>query len=154
MTRVFRNADQLRAAVGDHLGYGEWVSIDQARIDAFAEATGDRQWIHVDPARAAASPSGGTIAHGFLTLSLVPALLSSVIEYAGWSARVNYGSNRVRFPSPVKVGSLVRAGAELAAVSFTPAGHLVTLRVVVDITYDSQLQPKPAVVAETITLLT
>ena len=96
--------------------------VDQERIDTFADATGDHQWIHVDPERAAAGPFGGTIAHGYLTLSLVPVLVSSVLEYDGWSTKINYGSDKVRFPAPVPVGSRVRAGVELLAVRAVPAG--------------------------------
>ncbi|MBA2559906.1 MAG: MaoC family dehydratase [Propionibacteriales bacterium] len=154
MTRVFGNAEELAAAVGQHLGYGDWFSIDQARIDAFAEATGDNQWMHVDPVRAAAGPFGTTIAHGYLTLSLLPVLTRGVVEYAGWSVKVNYGCDRVRFPTPVRVGSRVRAGAEIATVRPVPNGLRVTMRVAVEVEHpDGVVQAEPALVAATLTLL-
>ncbi len=149
MTTVYRSLTELEAATGTHLGYGAWLSIDQARIDAFAEASGDHQWIHVDPERAASGPFGSTVAHGYLTLSLVPMLLGDLVDYAGWPVKVNYGSDRVRFPSPVPEGSRVRAGAELVAVRQVSAGILVTTAVTVEI----EAMPKPALVAETLTLL-
>lgn len=150
MTRVFATSDELKAAVGDHLGYGEWLSIDQDRIDTFAAATGDHQWIHVDAERAAAGPYEATIAHGYLTLSLVPMLVSSVVEYAGWRALVNYGSDKIRFLSVVRVGSRVRAGMELAVVRPVSSGLQVTNRITVEI----EGGERPALVAETLTLLT
>lgn len=154
MTRTFTTYDELAAAVGEHLGYSHWVTIDQQRIDAFAEATGDRQWIHVDPLRAAEGPFGATVAHGYLTLSLVPALVASLVEYAGWSAKINYGSNTVRFPQPVLVGNRVRAGVEIAAVTAVPAGAQVSLKVTVEIEDRyGERAAKPALVAEVLTLL-
>lgn len=154
MTRTFTTYDELAAAVGEHLGYSDWVTIDQQRIDAFAEATGDRQWIHVDPERAAAGPFGATVAHGYLTLSLLPALVASVVEYAGWSVKINYGSNKVRFPQPVLVDTRVRASVDLADVIAVPAGTQVTLKVTVQIEDAAgNPQAKPAVVAEILTLL-
>ncbi|MBA3990846.1 MAG: MaoC family dehydratase [Propionibacteriales bacterium] len=154
MTRVFNSAAELSAAVGEHLGHSDWVLVDQARIDAFAEATGDDQWIHVNPRRAASGPFGTTIAHGYLTLSLVPVLVGSLIDYAGWDVKVNYGSNKVRFPMPVPVDSRVRAGVEVAAVAPVPAGLQVAMRVTVDIEGpDGVRLDKPALVAETLTLL-
>ena len=149
MPREFRDLDDLTAAVGSHLGYSDWLTIDQARIDAFAQASGDHQWIHVDPVRAAAGPLGSTIAHGYLTLSLVPLLVGGLVDYAGWPTKVNYGSNKVRYPQPVPVGSRVRAGAEVTAVGALAAGIQVTLRVTMEIDGHA----KPALVAETITLL-
>ncbi len=149
MPREFRDLDDLTAAVGSHLGYSDWLTIDQARIDAFAQASGDHQWIHVDPVRAAAGPFGSTIAHGYLTLSLVPLLVGGLVDYAGWPTKVNYGSNKVRYPQPVPVGSRVRAGAEVTAVGALAAGIQVTLRVTMEIDGHA----KPALVAETITLL-
>ncbi len=154
MTRVFNSAAELSAAVGEHLGHSDWVLVDQARIDAFAGATGDQQWIHVDPERAATGPFGTTVAHGYLTLALVPVLVGSLVEYAGWSVKVNYGSNKVRFPMPVPVDSRVRAGVEVAAVAPVPAGLQVAMRVTVDIEGpDGVRLDKPALVAETLTLL-
>jgi acyl dehydratase len=151
--RVFSSYDDLTAAVGEHLGYSDWLTIDQARIDTFAEATGDHQWIHVDPERAASGPFGSTIAHGYLTLSLVPVLVGSIVDYAGWSVKINYGSNRVRFPAPVKVDSRVRATVELANVAAAAGGTQVTLKVVLDLEEGGRPQPKPALVAELLTLL-
>lgn len=154
MSRVFATYDELAAAVGEFLGESEWVEVDQRRIDTFAEATGDRQWIHVDPERAAASPFGATVAHGYLTLALVPTLVASLVEYSGWSVRVNYGSNRVRFPQPVVAGSRVRAGLQLADVARVAAGTQVTLKVTVEIeSARGDRLAKPALVAEILTLL-
>ena len=152
--RVFSDADELEAAVGEHLGHSDWVLVDQARIDAFADATGDHQWIHVDPERAASGPFGSTVAHGYLTLSLVPVLVSSLVEYAGWQVKINYGSDKVRFPKPVPVDSSVRAGVEVAAVTRVSSGLQVAMRVTVEIRRpDGQIAEKPALVAETLTLL-
>ncbi len=154
MSRVFTTYDELVATVGEHLGYSDWVTVDQQRIDTFAEATGDHQWIHVEPERAADGPFGATIAHGYLTLSLVPVLVASVVEYSGWSVKINYGSNKVRFPQPVRVGSRVRAGVQLADVTSGPAGTQVKLKVTVDIEDGSgERLSKPALVAEVLTLL-
>jgi acyl dehydratase len=153
--RRFDDLAALQAAIGEHLGHSEWVVVDQRRIDTFADATGDHQWIHVDPERAAGGPYGATIAHGYLTLSLLPVLVASVIEYSGWRVKVNYGSNKVRYPSPVLVDSRVRAGVEVAAVTeSSAAGVTVTLRVTVEAeSPDGIPNPKPALVAETLTLL-
>src|SRR5436190_80883 len=106
--RIFESLAELHEAVGEHLGYSGWHRIEQSRIDAFADATGDRQWIHVDPERAAHGPFGGTIAHGYLTLSLLPMLVAQIYRVSGVRMGVNYGLNRVRFPAPVPVDSLVR----------------------------------------------
>jgi acyl dehydratase len=149
MTHVFRSADDLTAAVGTHLGFSGWLTVDQQRIDTFADATGDHQWIHVDPERAAAGPFGTTIAHGFLTLSLVPYLLRGLVDYPAWPVRINYGSDRVRFLAPVPVGSRVRAGAELVAVRPSGTGTQVAVSVTVEI----EGSDKPALVAQTLTLL-
>ncbi|MBA2573990.1 MAG: MaoC family dehydratase [Nocardioidaceae bacterium] len=153
LPRKFSSPDELVAAVGEHLGCSDWLSLDQSRIDAFAEATGDRQWIHVDLQRAARGPHGCTIAHGYLTLSLLPALVASIVSYAGWTTRLNYGSNKVRFPAAVRSGSRVRASAELVGVSPAATGLLVTTQVTLEHEYDGRLQPKPALVAEVLTLL-
>jgi acyl dehydratase len=149
MTHVFRSADDLAAAVGTHLGFSDWLTVDQHRIDTFADATGDHQWIHVDPERAAAGPFGTTIAHGFLTLSLIPHLLRDLVDYPAWPVRINYGSDRVRFLSPVPVGSRVRASAELVAARPSATGTQVTVSVTVEI----EGSDKPALVAQTLTLL-
>src|SRR5690348_6261167 len=116
MTTTIDGIDGLRGALGTHLGYSDWLAIDQARINTFAEATGDHQWIHVDPEKAAAGPFGATIAHGFLTLSLTNLFLPQIVDVQGFSMGINYGTDKVRFPSPVVVGSRVRGGAELVSV--------------------------------------
>ena len=152
--RVFGTVEELRSATGAHLGYSDWVLVDQQRVDTFADATGDHQWIHVDPARAASGPFGTTVAHGYLTLALVPSLVGFLVDYAGWAVKINYGSNKVRFPAPVPVGSSVRAGAVLAGVDEVAAGVQVTLQVSVDVqTPDGVMTSKPALVAEVLTLL-
>ncbi len=154
MPRSFTSSDELTAAVGEHLGHSDWVLVDQARIDGFAEATDDHQWIHVDPERAASGPFGTTIAHGYLTLSLVPVLVGSLVDYAGWDVKINYGTNKVRFPLPVPVDSRVRAGVEVAAVTPVEAGLQVAMLVTVVIEGpDGVRLDKPALVAETLTLL-
>ncbi len=140
--------------MGEHLGHSDWVLVDQQRVDMFAEATGDHQWIHVDPERTASGPFGATIAHGYLTLSLVPALVASLVDYAGWEVKINYGSNKVRFPSPVLVGSRVRAGVRLVAVEETRAGAQVALEVTVTAEDPAGVpSPKPALVGEILTVL-
>src|SRR5258706_16026070 len=111
--RVFANFDELRGAAGGHLGYSAWRKVEQPQVSEFAEVTDDRQWIHVDPQRAAAGPFGGTIAHGYLVLSLVPSFAAEIYRVEGARMGVNYGLNRVRFPSPVPVGSAIRAGIRL-----------------------------------------
>jgi acyl dehydratase len=141
--------DELTAAKGEHLGYSDWHTVTQRQVDLFAEATGDRQWIHVDPERAAAGPFGGTIAHGYLTLSLLPMLGQQIFRVDGLSMGVNYGSEKVRFPSPVPVGSRVRAGAELLDVRQAGPGSQAVVRYTVEI----EGRPKPACVAEVIVLL-
>lgn len=154
MARTFSSVTDLEAAVGQHLGHSDWVLVDQQRIDAFADATGDHQWIHVDTDRAASGPFGTTVAHGYLTLSLIPELVGSLVDYAGWPVKINYGSNKVRFPLPVPVGSRVRAGVEIASVVETSAGIQVALAVTVEIEGPDGLpRTKPALVAEVLTLL-
>jgi acyl dehydratase len=147
MPTIFENLDEVTAAVGNHLGYSDWVTIDQARIDLFADATGDHQWIHVDPEQAAAGPYGATIAHGYLTLSLTNLFLPQIVDVRGISMGINYGVNKVRFPSPVRVGSRVRGGAELAAVEEIPGGVQATIRITVEI----EGADKPACVVESVT---
>ena len=147
--RVFTSLDELEAAVGESLGSSDWLTIDQQRVDTFAEATGDHQWIHVDVERAAAGPFGGTIAHGYLTLSLLPLLGQQVFALDTAGAKLNYGVNKVRFPHPVPVGSRVRAHAEVGGVVDVPAGKQLTLKWSVEI----EGVDKPACVAETVVLL-
>lgn len=147
--RVFRSVDELRAAIGENLGYGEWLTITQERIDAFAEATGDHQWIHVDQERAAAGPFGTTIAHGYLTLSLLPLLAGDIFTVEGPKLVINYGLNKVRFPSPVPVGSRVRADATITSVEDTPKG----VQMVVTSTVQVEGSDRPGCVAETVRVM-
>ncbi|MDV6011931.1 MaoC family dehydratase [Haloechinothrix sp. LS1_15] len=147
--RVFTGLDELAAATGEHLGYSDWLEITQQRVNQFADATDDHQWIHVDVERAARGPFGGTVAHGYLTLSLIPHLAHQVYRVDGLSMGVNYGLNKVRFPSAVPVGSRVRAGLELVEVTRGEQGAQVVTRVTIELE-DAQ---KPACVAETVALL-
>ena len=145
--RVFNGVDELRAAVGSTLGVSDWVTVDQSQIDTFADATGDHQWIHVDQERAKAGPFGATIAHGFLTLSLLPVLVAQTFQVEGTKMGVNYGLNKVRFTSPVPVGSKVRAGAELVDVADVEGGVQLTTKVTIEI----EGSERPALVAEWLT---
>ncbi|MBI3462335.1 MAG: MaoC family dehydratase [Planctomycetes bacterium] len=146
MTRII-NAGELAALVGQRLGSSDWVQITQDMVNAFAEATGDRQWIHCDPQRAGAeSPYGGPIAHGFLTLSLGPVLADQVFSVAGSRLTINYGLNRVRFPSAVRVGSRVRMHVDLLGFQEMPGALQVTLNETVEI----DKAEKPACVAEAV----
>lgn len=147
--RVLNNSEEVAAAAGEELGTSEWVEITQERIDAFADATGDHQWIHVDPDKAASGPFGTTIAHGYLTLSLLPQFGAQVFAFAGDGAKVNYGTNKVRFPAPVPVGSRLRAHISLAEVTDIPTGQQALLRYTVEI----EGSDKPACVAESVVLL-
>ncbi|MGW0466154.1 MaoC family dehydratase [Streptomyces sp. NPDC003027] len=144
--RIFTSAEELRAAVGEQLGHSDWLEIEQKRIDLFAEATGDHQWIHVDPERAAAGPFGRTIAHGYLTLSLLPVLVPQIMRVEGMKMGLNYGTNKVRFPAPVPVGSRVRAGAVLTEVTEAGGGVQVTATV----TVEREGGDKPVCVAESV----
>jgi acyl dehydratase len=146
--REFANLDELAAAKGEHLGHGDWLEITQDRIDTFADATGDHQWIHVDPDKAKAGPFGAPIAHGYLTLSLIPMLGKGIYTVHGISMGINYGLGKVRFPAVVPVGSRVRAGAELVDVVDKPQGKQVTVRTTIEI----EGGDKPACVAETMAL--
>lgn len=148
MASVFATPDDLLDAVGQHLGHSEWVTVDQGRIDLFAEATGDHQWIHVDPEAASAGPFGATIAHGYLTLALTNLLLPEIVRVEGISMGVNYGVNRVRFPQPVLVGSRLRASATLTSADELPGGSGV--QTVITITVEIEGQVKPACVAESV----
>ncbi|MER7679139.1 MULTISPECIES: MaoC family dehydratase [unclassified Streptomyces] len=144
--RTFATVDELRAAVGEQLGYSDWVEIDQKRIDLFAEATGDHQWIHVDPERAASGPFGTTIAHGYLTLSLLPLFGPQLISVEGVQMGVNYGTNKVRFPAPVPVGSRLRATAKVTGVDDVAGG----VQVSVAFTVERDGGDKPVCVAESV----
>lgn len=138
--------EELAGLVGAELGESEAVTVDQARIDAFAAATEDRQWIHVDPVRAADGPFGDTVAHGFLTLSLLPVLMESAFRVEGVRMGVNYGLNRVRFPAPVRAGSRLRGRFRLLACETIDGGAQLT----VEATIAAEGSPKPACVAEAI----
>lgn len=150
MTRVFNSLDEVRAAVGEEIGPSEPLVIEQSRIDAFADATGDHQWIHVDPERAANGPFGTPIAHGYLTLSLVPLFGADLFSLDFGGARINYGANKVRFPSPVPVNSSLTATASITDVTDGPAGTILTVKYVVT----AEGAPKPALVAETLVVVT
>jgi acyl dehydratase len=142
--------NELGGLVGQEIGTSPWVPITQERIDRFAAATDDRQWIHTDPDRAASGPYGGTIAHGYLTLSLLPSLIGDAVHLAGVATRINYGLEKVRFPAPVRCGASVRAVVGVAALE--PMGSVrvrLGLRVVVEI----EGEDRPACIAETLTVL-
>ncbi|GAB2831331.1 MaoC family dehydratase [Actinocorallia aurea] len=147
--KTFHGIEELRAAVGTHLGYSDWQTITQKQIDTFAEATGDHQWIHTDPARAAAGPFGTTIAHGYLTLSLLPMLAGSVYRVEGISMGVNYGADKLRFPAPVPVDSRVRAGVELLSLEPGGGGFRLTARV----TVEREGGGKPVCVVDSVSVL-
>ncbi|MFI8693333.1 MaoC family dehydratase [Dietzia maris] len=147
--KVYEGLEQLEADLGRHVGYSDWMEITQERIDAFADATGDHQWIHVDPARAAEGPYGRTIAHGYLTLSLLPVLGAEVMEIRGFAMMINYGVDKVRFPAPVPVGSRIRAGIELTSLERKSSGVQLNSLVTVEV----EGSDRPAVVAETVRMM-
>ncbi|MGH3330766.1 MAG: MaoC family dehydratase [Nocardioidaceae bacterium] len=147
--RVFKTFDELTGAVGEDLGTSDWLEVDQDRVNAFADSTGDHQWIHVDVERAKTGPFGGTIAHGYLTLSLIPQFTPQIFSLETPGAKLNYGVNKVRFPNPVKVGARIRATATLAEVTDIPAGKQMVTRYAIEI----EGEDKPACVAETVVLL-
>ncbi len=136
----------LKSKVGTHLGFSAWRQITQGQVDDFAEATGDFQFIHVDVERAKAGPFGGTIAHGYLTLSLAPSMTAEIMRVTGVSMAINYGCGKVRFPSPVPVGSRIRCGAELTDVDDVSGGVQVQMA----LTFEIEGSEKPACVAEAI----
>lgn len=146
---IYQGVAGLEAHVGEHLGYSDWHAITQEQIDLFAAATGDHQWIHVDPERAASGPYGRTIAHGYLTLSLIPILVKQIYQVTGLSMQMNYGVDKLRFPAPVPVGSRIRGGAELIGVERDKKGAKATVRVSVEV-YGSD---RPACVVDTIALM-
>jgi acyl dehydratase len=146
MATTVQGIEKFHDLVGHHIGYSEWHRVDQAQIDLFAEATGDHQWIHVDPERAKAGPFGTTIAHGYLTLSLGPVLLGQVLVVEGASMGINYGCNKVRFPSPVPVDSNVRLGVAVADVEDVTGGVQVAL----DFSFDTEGSAKPSCVAQVV----
>jgi acyl dehydratase len=144
MTTRLQGIDGLKSQVGQHLGFSEWHEVTQDQVNRFADATLDHQWIHIDPERAKGGPFGGPIAHGYLTLSLGPHLLGQVLVVEGIRLGVNYGLNKVRFPSPVPVGSKLRLGATLAGLEEIDGGAQVTL----DMTFEVEGQAKPSCVAQ------
>lgn len=146
MTTVFKSPLDLEVAVGQTLGASEWLTIDQERINLFADATGDHQWIHVDPEQAKHGSFGCTIAHGYLTLSLVNMFLPQIVDVQGISMGVNYGSDKLRFPAPVKVNSRVRGVGELISVEQVKGGVQAVIRVTVEI----EGEDRPACVVDTI----
>lgn len=148
--RTVTGIEELQGLVGQHLGTSEWVEVTQERIDQFAEATGDHQWIHVDADKAAAGPFGKTIAHGYLTLSLLPLFYSTTYRLDGVKMGINYGANKVRFLSPVPVGSRLRASIEVGEVRTAPNnGAQITWNVTVEI----EGSDKPACYAETVSVM-
>ncbi|MFE3994034.1 MaoC family dehydratase [Streptomyces goshikiensis] len=144
--RIFTSADELSAGVGAPLGPSGWLEVDQKRIDLFADATGDHQWIHVDPERAAEGPFGSTIAHGYLTLSLLPSLVPQIMRVEGMKMGINYGVNKVRFPAPVPVGSRLRATAVITEVTEAGGG----VQVAATVTVECEGAAKPVCVAESV----
>lgn len=146
MTTVAKGPEALRGLQGQHIGWTSWHEVDQNQVNLFADATGDHQWIHVDPERAAKGPFGAAIAHGYLTLSLAPVLLGELLTVEGMAFGVNYGCNKVRFPSPVKVGSKLRMGAEVSNVEDVPGGVQATYT----LTIETEGSTKPSCVAEVV----
>jgi acyl dehydratase len=145
VTTTVAGVAELTALTGRHLGYSEWREVTQEQINTFADATDDHQWIHVDAERAAAGPFGTTIAHGFLTLSLLVPMWSEILHFEGVRLGINYGLNKVRFPSPVPVGSRVRAGATLVSVETVADG---SLQIVVDFVIEREGSEKPCCIAQ------
>ncbi len=139
--------DELRAKVGEELGVSDWHEVTQEAIDAFADVTGDHQWIHTDPARATQTPFGGTIAHGYYTLSLHPMFAQQLLRFEGFAFAVNYGLDRVRFPAPLPVGNRVRMRISLMAVDDVLGGAQITMK----LTFEGEGALKPVCVAESLT---
>ena len=144
MTGLTTDLDGLRGSVGRHLGWSSWKEVTHEMVDRFADLTGDHNWIHVDTERAAKGPFGTTIAHGYLTLSLVPPLLGELLHVEGVTTPINYGIDRLRFPAPVRVGSRIRLGGEIAEASEVPGGVQVKLA----LTFEVEGGEKPVCVAE------
>ena len=147
MPTLFNGADDILAGVGKTLGPGEWLTITQERVNRFADATDDHQWIHVDPARAKAGPFGAPIAHGYLTLSLMAKFLPELVSMPGMKMGVNYGTDKVRFPSAVKVGARIRPSGQLIAAERTKDGGV---QAIIRVTVEIEGESKPACVADTI----
>ncbi|MEU9670974.1 MaoC family dehydratase [Streptomyces bobili] len=146
MSLTVNGLDELKKLAGSDLGTSEWIEVTQERIDTFADATGDHQWIHVDPERAEDGPFGAPIAHGYLTLSLFIPLFTELLDVQGVTTKVNYGLNKVRFPSPVKVGSRIRLTARLAEVEEVPGG----MQIAVDGAIEIEGGAKPAAVLQSL----
>jgi acyl dehydratase len=146
MSLTVNGLDELKKLAGSDLGTSEWIEVTQERIDTFADATGDHQWIHVDPERAKAGPFGASIAHGYLTLSLFIPLFTELLDVQGVTTKVNYGLNKVRFPSPVKVGSRIRLTAKLAEAEEVPGGVQITVEGAIEI----EGATKPAAVLQSL----
>jgi acyl dehydratase len=145
VTTTVSSVDELTALTGTHLGYSAWREVTQAQVDTFADATDDHQWIHVDAERAAAGPFGTTIAHGFLTLSLLIPMWSEILHFDGVRLAINYGLNKVRFPAPVPVGSRIRTGATLVSVDAIADG---SIQIVVDFVIEREGGEKPCCIAQ------
>ncbi|RZJ07892.1 MAG: MaoC family dehydratase [Rubrivivax sp.] len=145
--RIFETLADLRPLIGQTLGHSDWINVDQARVNAFAEATEDRQWIHVDPERAKSGPFGGAIAHGFLTLSLIPYFFGTGFSVTESRMVLNYGLNKVRFTAPVPVGSRLRAGFKLLAMEDVAAG---AVQLTVEVIVEAEGAAKPVCVAESL----
>jgi acyl dehydratase len=144
--RTITGLDELKQAKGEELGVSDWHEVTQDDINAFADATGDHQWIHVDPERAKETPFGGTIAHGYYTLSLAPKLTDEVFSMEGFAFAINYGLNKVRFPAPVPVDSKLRMRAKLAELEEIPGGA----QMVMELTFEREGGEKPVCVAESV----
>jgi acyl dehydratase len=142
--RTINGTDELRSLIGEHLGYSEYVEITQDQVNQFADATGDHQWIHVDVERATAGPFGSPIAHGYLTLSLGPALSPQIYQVGGFKMGVNYGAEKIRFPAPVPVGSKLRLGATLLGVDDVAGG----IQMKMEFSFEVEGAAKPSCVAE------
>jgi acyl dehydratase len=147
--RILSGATELRALIGEPIGYSNWRAVTQGMVNAFADTTGDHQWIHTDPVRAASGPYGRTIAHGFLTLALASALVAEVLTVDGFTRAVNYGANRVRFPAPLTVGARVRAEVGLNDVTDIDGG----IQIVLNVTIEREGGDRPVCVAELVSRL-
>ncbi len=147
--RTITGLEELKAAEGEEVGTSEWHEVTQAAIDAFADVTGDHQWIHVDPVRAKETPFGGTIAHGYYTLSLAPSLSDEVLQLEGFAFGINYGLDRVRFPAPLPVGAKVRMRAKVVSVEEISGGVQLKL----ELTFEGSNGDKPVCVAESLARL-
>jgi acyl dehydratase len=147
MTTTIDGIEGLKASVGQHLGHSDWHEVTQDQVNQFADATGDHQWIHVDPERAKDGPFGRTIAHGYLTISLAPLFMKDILQVTGMAMGLNYGINKLRFPAPVPVGSKLRAGAQVASVEDVSGGGV---QVTMDLTFEVDGQEKPACVAQVV----